>query len=102
MVFGPPHVVNGVYLCRVVAEGAALDGDQRTGSTVVDEVELDAVYVVMGETFVKDVALECMEAGKHVFIEKPPGLDVEETKILADLRRVSVSVNVRYFVSLSG
>lgn len=43
------------------------------------DVEIDAVYVVMGETFVKDVALECMEAGKHVFIEKPPGANIEES-----------------------
>jgi len=49
---------------------------------MLEEIELDAVYVVMGETFVKDVALECMEAGKHVFIEKPPGANIEESKEL--------------------
>ncbi len=42
------------------------------------EVDLDAVYVIMptlGEF--PDVVVDCLEAGKHVFMEKPPGVTVE-------------------------
>jgi predicted dehydrogenase len=51
---------------------------------MLDEVELDAVYVVMSDTLVTPIALECMRAGKHVFIEKPPGANTAETQVLLD------------------
>ena len=48
---------------------------------MLDAVELDAVYVVMGETLVTPIAIDCMNAGKHVFIEKPPGLNLNQIMI---------------------
>ena len=51
---------------------------------MLDEVELDAVYVVMSDTLVTPIALDCMRAGKHVFIEKPPGANTAETQVLLD------------------
>ena len=51
---------------------------------MLDEIDPDAVYAVMGETFVKDVAVECMDAGKHVFIEKPAGANTDETQELLE------------------
>ena len=59
---------------------------------MLDRVGLDAVYVVMAplpighyshaEPMTK-IVVECLRRGKHVFIEKPPGVTVEETKIMA-------------------
>jgi predicted dehydrogenase len=40
---------------------------------MLSEVELDAVYVIMGPAFVTPIAIDCMNAGKHIFIEKPAG-----------------------------
>ena len=51
---------------------------------MIEEVEPEAVYVVMGETFMTKVAVECMDAGKHVFIEKPTGANVDETRQLLE------------------
>jgi len=51
---------------------------------MLNEVELDAVYVVMSDTLVTPIALESMRAGKHVFIEKPPGANTSETQVLLD------------------
>ncbi len=51
---------------------------------MLDEVELDAVCVVMSDTLVTPVALDCMRAGKHVFIEKPPGANTAESQLLLD------------------
>ena len=59
---------------------------------MLDRVSLDAVYVVMApiptghyshaEPMTK-IVVECLRRGKHVFIEKPPGVTVEETKAMA-------------------
>ena len=51
---------------------------------MLESVELDIVYIVMGETFVTPIALDCMNAGKQVFIEKPPGANTAETQQILD------------------
>jgi virulence factor len=51
---------------------------------MLDEVNPDVVYVIMGETFVTKPALDCLNAGKHVFIEKPAGANADETQQLKE------------------
>jgi len=51
------------------------------------EIELDAVYVIMFPDLLDPIVTYCLEEGKNVFIEKPPGMDVEETRRWADLAR---------------
>ena len=51
---------------------------------MIDEVELDAVYVIMGHKVMTKPALDCLNAGKHVFIEKPAGANADETQELLD------------------
>ena len=46
---------------------------------MLDSVDLDVVYVVMDEEFMTKPALGCLQAGKHVFIEKPAGANLEES-----------------------
>ena len=48
------------------------------------EVELDVVYCVMHEKWLLQPALDCLRAGKHIFIEKPPGANSGETRQLLD------------------
>jgi len=49
---------------------------------MLDLVDLDIVYCVMNEKWLLQPALDCLKAGKHLFIEKPPGADSEETRQL--------------------
>lgn len=51
---------------------------------LLDATDLDAVYCVMNEVHVLEPALACMNAGKHVFVEKPPGANTDETQQLVD------------------
>ena len=51
---------------------------------MLDSVELDIVYVIMRDTMVTPPALDCLNAGKHLFIEKPPGASSAETQQLLD------------------
>ena len=50
---------------------------------MLDE-DLDAVYVIMGETVVTPIALDALNSGRDVFIEKPPGANSKETQQLLD------------------
>ena len=38
---------------------------------MLDNVDLDIVYCVMREEWILQPALDCLNAGKHIFIEKP-------------------------------
>jgi len=51
---------------------------------MLDTVELDAVYVIMGPGAMARPAIECMNAKKHIFIEKPAGGNSEETQQLLE------------------
>ena len=43
-------------------------------------MDLDVVYCVMNEKWVLQPALDCLNAGVHIFIEKPPGASSDETQ----------------------
>lgn len=51
---------------------------------MLESVELDVVYVIMGPGVMTKPAIGCMNAGKHVFIEKPAGANSDETAQLLD------------------
>jgi predicted dehydrogenase len=58
-------------------------GFQRTYTdhrAMLDEVDPDIVYCVMNEKWLLQPALDCIGAGKHLFIEKPPGANSDETR----------------------
>lgn len=62
---------------------------------------MDAVYVIMPPTGLKPIVLEVVAAGKHVFTEKPAGMNTEETAEMAAAARnagvkSAVGVNRRY------
>ncbi len=56
-------------------------GDYRE---MLESIDPDMVYVIMGEAFITSIAMECMNAGKHVFIEKPAGASPEESQQLLE------------------
>ena len=48
--------------------------------------ELDAVSIIVPNKFHAPLAIQCLKAGKHVFCEKPPGLNADE---VAEMVKVS-------------
>ncbi|MFQ6042064.1 MAG: Gfo/Idh/MocA family protein, partial [Candidatus Poribacteria bacterium] len=51
---------------------------------MLDTMDLDVIYCVMNEKWLLQPALDCLNAGKHIFIEKPPGANSDETRQLLD------------------
>lgn len=51
---------------------------------MLETVDLDMVYCVMHEKWLLQPGLDCLNAGKHVFMEKPPGANSDETQQLLD------------------
>jgi predicted dehydrogenase len=42
--------------------------------------ELDAISIIVPNLFHSSLSIQCLEAGKHVFCEKPPALNAEEVR----------------------
>jgi virulence factor len=68
---------------------------------MLDAVELDVVYCVMREQYLLPPALDILNAGRHLFVEKPPGKDINEVRQIsaaakANDRFVMVGFQRRY------
>ncbi len=50
---------------------------------MLDEIEPDAVYILMPPHYLFDLVIECLNRKLNVFIEKPPGITTEQTKNMA-------------------
>jgi predicted dehydrogenase len=46
---------------------------------MLETMDLDMVYCIMNERWLLRPALDCLQAGKHIFIEKPAGKNSDET-----------------------
>jgi predicted dehydrogenase len=64
------YSIPNTFLCKS-------DDDYRR---MLDSVDLDVVYVIAGPSFMAKPAIGCMNAGKHVAIEKPAGANSDETQ----------------------
>jgi len=69
------------------------------------EVEVDAVFSLVSVLSTFSIVKACLEAGRHTFLEKPPGLSSVETRQLADLAEANgcltmVGVNRRFYSSV--
>ncbi len=50
---------------------------------MLTQADLDAVYVCLPPMGLKDIVVDCLGAGKHVFTEKPPGVTSEDCLAMA-------------------
>ena len=71
----------------LLARVAAMHRPQRSFkryAEMLTDPQLEAVIVGVADQFHVDFALQALEAGKHVFVEKPMGVTVEECEALRD------------------
>jgi len=61
---------------------------------MLDDVDLDIVYCVMNEKWLLQPALDCINAGKHIFIEKPPGANSDQTQQLLEAAEANYDLTV--------
>jgi len=67
-----------------VAEKYNIPRSFKDYQEMLETVEVDVVYAIMHERWETPIAIDCMNAGKHVVIEKPPGMNSGETQQMLD------------------
>src|SRR5258705_14018210 len=67
-------------LDRAVAYGAEWSIPRALGSyeALVGDPDIDVIYIGLPNSLHVEWTVRCLEAGKHVLCEKPPGLSVED------------------------
>jgi predicted dehydrogenase len=75
-------------LARVVAIHAP-EKSYRAYEAMLADPDVDAVIVAVADQFHVPMALKALKAGKHVLVEKPMGVTVEECEELRDAARAS-------------
>ncbi|HEX4210267.1 MAG TPA: Gfo/Idh/MocA family oxidoreductase, partial [Candidatus Binataceae bacterium] len=78
----------------------------RDWHQLVDDRSLDVVVVSTPNAYLAPIAIAALESGKHVLVEKPPGRNLEEAKLIAAAQRASgkvlkVGFNHRYHPALA-
>jgi len=51
---------------------------------LLDRPDIDAIYIATPHATHRDIAVRALEAGKHVLVEKPIGIDDEEARRIED------------------
>lgn len=75
--------VNIVALCDVVKNGEYDEPFYTDVETMLDAVKPDAAIIVVPTFLHKEVALQCIERGVHIFIEKPAASTIDDAKLIA-------------------
>ncbi|MEE2872560.1 MAG: Gfo/Idh/MocA family oxidoreductase [Candidatus Latescibacterota bacterium] len=69
---------------KQVVEKYGFERTYKDHRTMLDEIDPDIVYCVMHEKWLLQPVLDCIAAGKHLFIEKPTGANSDETRQILD------------------
>jgi len=72
-----------------------------SAEALLENEEIDAVYVASPVCFHKEHAIKTLQAGKHLLLEKPIGLDLEEAKEIMEIaeqsdRKVGIAMIMRF------
>ena len=67
-----------------VADGFDIGGRYTDFREMLAEVECDLVYAVTQPRSIADVAVAVLDAGKHLFVEKPPGAGSADARRIAE------------------
>lgn len=84
-----------------VAERFGIEATFADYQQMIEQTAPDAVYVILRPHHAFDPAVFCLQAGLHMFIEKPPGVSSYQTRALAQLAEAKgcltmVGLNRRY------
>lgn len=55
--------------------------------SIIIDPEIEAVFICTPNHLIKDLVIDCLKAGKHVFAEKPPGISSAEVKEMAEAEK---------------
>ena len=82
---------------RAHAERVGFEETTDDWRAVIDDPRIDVVNVTLPNVMHREVAVAALEAGKHVWVEKPVGRGVEDTAAVAEAaRRAGVVTGVGF------
>jgi predicted dehydrogenase len=77
---------------RAHAERVGFERTVESWRAVVDDPAVEVVNVTLPNAMHREVATAALQAGKHVWVEKPVGLGLEDTQAVAEAARAAPGV----------
>jgi predicted dehydrogenase len=86
---------------NTIADKFKLKETYKDYKELLDKSDVEAVIIATPTSLHKDIAVDCLNAGKHVLVEKPLARDYNEGKAIVDAaiknnRKLMVGMNLRY------
>lgn len=86
---------------NAVSEKFGIKNQFKDYREMLEKTELDAVIIATPTSTHKDIALDCIDAGKDILIEKPMARSYAEAKVIVDAARknkikLMVGMNLRF------
>src|SRR4051812_9345090 len=78
---------------RAHAEHVGFERTCEDWRAVIDDPAVDAVSITLPNAMHREVTLAAIEAGKHVWVEKPVGRGMADTAAVADAARAAGTIN---------
>src|SRR5258708_39561735 len=70
---------------RLTADQYGVERRYTDHHGLLEQADLDAVYIIMAPQLVLPLVLDCLNAGKHVFVEKPPAMSVPDLEAMIEV-----------------
>jgi predicted dehydrogenase len=69
---------------RQTADLYSVEGRYTDHRKMLDKADVDAVYIIMAPQLLLPLVLDCLNARKHVFVEKPPAMNGRDLETMIE------------------
>lgn len=86
---------NGKAEVTAVFDTAKIDSDiplAASSDEIIQNPAIDAVFICTPNYLNKPLTIQCLQAGKHVFCEKPPAFNAMEVEVIQEVEKASRKV----------
>ena len=87
-----------VMICENIPEKLAEEKNFTVVSDPKEVIESDvqAVFICTPNNMIPDLTVKCLNRGKHVFCEKPPGRNLEDISCMIDAEKANPGTKLMY------
>ncbi len=68
----------------------------KNPSEIIDSPEIDAVFICTPNVYIPELCMKALSAGKHVFSEKPPGLNASQVQAVIAVEQANPGCKLMY------
>jgi predicted dehydrogenase len=68
----------------------------ESSKELIEKTDIDVIFLCVPNYLVKDYVIKVLKAGKHVFCEKPPGINTNEVREMGEMSRKHPDLKLKF------